>query len=167
MRRQVKLLVAGHMRTFFTGDFAEIPNSDLWREIARSITTTGRKVTARHVRAHTDRQDSDSLNNNTVDRLAKHALGFPDINPPAFSVDPSPIPWFGVSDAVPTTEEVQRALSRLRSSSAPGPERIHAKWIKKSVQLQELLVKLVVTCWQKRRVPEAWKQAIMVAIPDE
>ncbi len=74
------------------------------------------------------------------------------------------ITWPGVSGSVPDDEECRKALDQLRDG-APGRDGMRAAPIKASQTLRKKAVKLLQETWLQGRVPPAWQEAVMVAIP--
>jgi ubiquitin len=154
-----------NIRNLLDGDFRDVDHADLWRDIAREMVQHQRDVVAFHVPAHTGAKDMHSLYNELCDALAKQALDLPDADPTAAGIDPSPIPWTGLRDDTPDEMEIRRAIDRLHSKSAPGPDKLRASYIKRSEELTGMVVELVQHCWCTRTVPSDWKEATMVTLP--
>ena len=75
--------------------------------------------------------------------------------PPEVEMDCSPI----------TTVEVNRALKRMRSSSAPSPfDRVGYVVFKRSPSLVPVLVHLFNLCWAQSIIPHEWKVAAITLI---
>jgi hypothetical protein len=93
--------------------------------------------------------------------------------PPSFDGPPpsfdGPAPWadlpcaptLGISDDVPTDDEVRKALSAL-ADTAPGRDKMRAGSLK---LLPEDVAKLVRECWRTRSIPPAFQEAVLVALP--
>ena len=67
-------------------------------------------------------------------------------------------------DDAPSLAETQHAISMLRNGTAPGTEQIHHRSIKEGTILAPFHA-LLQSCWQHKKIPEAWKHSLLVNIP--
>jgi hypothetical protein len=158
-----------NLRRWTEGNFGDVDHADLWREIARTVFSQERHVMVQQVRSHTDPAgDPDLVANARADELAARGAAMPRPPPdalPPFPLSTEPVRHQQIDDDVPTEQEVDAAITQLRNT-APGADRIRAAWIKNGSSLvRGLLVTLVQTCWREGRVPRAFQEAVLVALP--
>ena len=71
-------------------------------------------------------------------------------------------------DDLPTMEELEQAVGKLRSGKAGGGSGILPEMVKSACcdsDFLDLLLDLVCTVWKEKRVPKEWSDAIIVPIP--
>jgi ribonuclease HI len=154
-----------NLRQWVEADFSDLDHADLWRPIARHVLEKGRRITCTKVKSHTqhDGTDPHKVANDAADALATAGTNMPPLQE-APQYDQSPIAHCEIDDSEPTSEEIIRALRHLHDTS-PGDDRIRASVLQKDDSLRAPLVELVQTCWRNRDVPQAFKEAVLVAIP--
>ena len=65
-----------------------------------------------------------------------------------------------------TIEDVKQSVRNLKSNKAPGADGIHLELMKyRGNKLLNRLYELVRQIWEEERVPEEWKETIIVPIP--
>ncbi|KAL1447281.1 hypothetical protein WDU94_008893 [Cyamophila willieti] len=70
-----------------------------------------------------------------------------------------------LNDEAPTIIEIQRAISHLKNNKSPGADNITAEMIKAGEECTvDLLHKLYLQIWAEKRIPNDWKQALIVPI---
>lgn len=68
-------------------------------------------------------------------------------------------------DTVPTFEEVQKAISKLKNNKAPGSDKIPAECIKCGGEtLYQAIHHLIEAVWNAEEVPREWKEGVIVPI---
>ena len=145
-------------------DFAHVDHADVWRDIARHIVQDERRVECNWVKAHTDCSDEFSKANNVADELATLGKLLPTPAEPPIRNDPTPLKHLAIRDDVPDEPEILAALKRLHDT-APGRDGMRAQLLRDSPTLAKMLVELIQTCWRERKVPTAFRQAVIVALP--
>ncbi len=102
-----------------------------------------------------------------TEQLAKIRLAQetpPNSELPTTPMSTLPQEWTGVPDDVPSDDEILAALAEMRSG-APGKDGMRVEVIKKSKPLTAATCALVKTAWRTGKVPIAWQEAVLVAIP--
>lgn len=84
-------------------------------------------------------------------------LDIPPIEPPAHPMDTRPPLW----------REVEHAVKRARSSSAPGPNGVPYRLYKNAPGVLRFLWRLMRLAWEQGIIPKAWRRAGGVLIPKE
>jgi len=65
-----------------------------------------------------------------------------------------------------TVEDVKKAIRNLKNNKAAGTDGIHPELIKYGGnQLLNRMYELVRQIWEEERIPEEWKETIIVPIP--
>ena len=65
----------------------------------------------------------------------------------------------------PSASEVELAIDNLKCHKSPGFEQIPAKLIKSgSIKIYLEIHKLIISIWKKEKLPEEWKESIIVPI---
>jgi len=65
----------------------------------------------------------------------------------------------------PSASEVELAIDKLKSHKSPGIDQIPAELIKAGVRTICLEIhKLITSIWKKEKLPEEWKESIIVTI---
>ena len=68
-------------------------------------------------------------------------------------------------DRLPTIDELENAISKCKSGKAPGIDGIPAEVFKYGSQaLKEKLLNLIHSCWEQRKLPQDFKDAILIPI---
>ncbi|KAK3760073.1 hypothetical protein RRG08_064743 [Elysia crispata] len=71
-----------------------------------------------------------------------------------------------VATTPPTKEEIIRAIKSLKNNKAPGPDFLNAELFKSDPPLAaEILLPLLTTAWNKKEIPEDWKEGVIIKIP--
>lgn len=82
----------------------------------------------------------------------------PDI-PPADTVLP-------INCEKPSKAEIRKAIKTLKSGKAPGPDGIPAEAIKADLSTStDMLHSLFTKVWEEEKVPENWKEAVIIKLP--
>ena len=81
----------------------------------------------------------------------------PPIQPPEHQMETRP----------PTWSEVERAVKRTRTASAPGPNGVPYRLYKNTPGVLKYLWKLMKVAWEKGTIPKAWQRAGGILIPKE
>ncbi|KAK3757674.1 hypothetical protein RRG08_000183 [Elysia crispata] len=67
-----------------------------------------------------------------------------------------------VATTPPTKEEIIRAIKSLKNNKAPGPDFLNAELFKSDPPLAaEILLPLLTTAWNKKEIPEDWKEGVI------
>uniref|UniRef100_A0A8D9EQY8 Craniofacial development protein 2 n=1 Tax=Cacopsylla melanoneura TaxID=428564 RepID=A0A8D9EQY8_9HEMI len=70
-----------------------------------------------------------------------------------------------VNDETPSEEEVTRAVSEMKNNKSPGIDNITADIIKAGEGISvDMLTHLLSLVWNQKRVPDNWKEAVVVPI---
>ena len=65
----------------------------------------------------------------------------------------------------PSASEVELAIDKLKSHKSPGIDQIPAELIKAGGRTIYLEIhKLIISIWKKEKLPEEWKESIIVPI---
>jgi len=65
----------------------------------------------------------------------------------------------------PSASEVELAIDKLKSHKSPGIDQIPAELIKSGGRTMYLEIhKLIISIWKKEKLPEEWKESIIVPI---
>jgi len=65
----------------------------------------------------------------------------------------------------PSASEVELAINKLKSHKSPGTDQITAELIKVGGRIMRLEIhKLIISTWKKEKLPEEWKESIIVPI---
>ena len=164
----IKAGLTNSMGPWQADDFGGIHHGDIWREVAKLAQQ--RHIKIQWVKSHQDlsKLSGEDLvrayGNQEVDKLATKgikttaATRIPAL-PPSIPIPPHEWP-----DGVPTAEEVEIALAQVRNTS-PGIDGIRAATLRADKALVGELAALIQAAWRQGRVPRAWGEAVVVAIP--
>ena len=65
----------------------------------------------------------------------------------------------------PSASEVELAIEKLKSHKSPGVDQIPAELIKAGGRtIRSEIHKLIISIWNKEKLPEEWKESIIVPI---
>jgi len=65
-----------------------------------------------------------------------------------------------------TIEEIQRAISKIKSGKAPGADNIPPEALKAdSKAAAEVMHMLLKQIWEEKRIPDEWRSGIIVKLP--
>ena len=142
------------------GDFAHIPQGDLWREIAGLA--SAREVTIRWTRSHQAIVDEDTQGNNTADTLADQGRRMP---LPPQRKHKEALPHWQIDDSTPSEREILTALTAINQAGAPGVDGIGARMPAASPETKVALVNVISQAWNSAAVPQDWTVARMVLLP--
>lgn len=65
----------------------------------------------------------------------------------------------------PTKEEIRKALSHIKNNKSPGNDSITGEMLKAgSEETVEMLHNLLNRVWQEKKIPQEWKEAVIIPI---
>ncbi|XP_060080646.1 uncharacterized protein LOC132560005 [Ylistrum balloti] len=71
-----------------------------------------------------------------------------------------------ISVDMPSTEEVQRAIKKLRNGKSPGIDSITAELIKANTNFPITNIhELMEAIWREEQIPESWKKGLIIKLP--
>jgi hypothetical protein len=65
----------------------------------------------------------------------------------------------------PTVEEIVALINKLKNNKAPGEDEVTGEWLKcAGREMQERLAGLLLSMWQAERIPDRWKEGIVIPL---